>query len=115
MYSAIKAEVPIEADPSTTLNRELLQELKKAKRLLICGQARSHCVNFTTRDIRDNWPDDRSHQIYVLEDGCSSVQSPYFDFEKEVSQKFFSDMRAKGVVVTTIAHAFDGLETKMEE
>ena len=52
--------------------------------------------------------------FYVIS-GCSSVQSPYFDFEKEVSQKFFADMREKGVVVTTIAHAFDGLEKKMKE
>jgi uncharacterized YccA/Bax inhibitor family protein len=44
-------------------------------------------------------------------EGVKITNIRYFDFEKEVSQKFFADMRAKGVVVTTIAHAFDGLET----
>ena len=43
--------------------------------------------------------------------GCSSVQSPVVDFEK-ISQKFITDMKDKGLVVTTIARAFDGLERK---
>jgi hypothetical protein len=42
------------------------------------------------------------------------VQSPYFDFEKEVSQKFFKDMQEKGVRITTTTHAFEGLEKKMK-
>eukprot|EP01036_Dinobryon_divergens_P022312 gene22312-30556_t len=117
MYSAIEAEVPIKTDPSTTLNTELLRELQTARRLLICGQAKSHCVNFTTRDIAEHWlkgdsQNQRSYKdIYILEDGCSSVQSPVVDFEK-VSQKFITDMKERGLVVTTIARAFEGLERK---
>jgi hypothetical protein len=37
-------------------------------KLLVCGQALSHCVNYTTRDIIDHWDKDFSN-IVVLTDG----------------------------------------------
>lgn len=55
MYSAIRAEVAIENDPSTQTNYELLEYLWKASKVIVCGQARSHCVNFTVRDIVEDW------------------------------------------------------------
>ena len=36
--------------------------------LLICGQAMSHCVNYTTRDIMDHW-DKAMGALVVLTDG----------------------------------------------
>ena len=51
MYSAIEAEVPIESDSATTINEELLSALGRAQRLVVCGQAKSHCCNYTVRDI----------------------------------------------------------------
>jgi hypothetical protein len=43
--------------------------------LLVCGQALSHCVNMTVRDIVDHWKQsghhkDELHRIYILEDGA---------------------------------------------
>ncbi len=35
----------------------------------MCGQALSHCVNFTLSDILATWPADRHHQIHLLTDG----------------------------------------------
>jgi nicotinamidase-related amidase/cytoskeletal protein CcmA (bactofilin family) len=49
MYSALSAEVPIASDPSTKLDLALLEKLRSADHLFICGQALSHCVNFTIR------------------------------------------------------------------
>ena len=47
MYSAIKAEVVIEEDTEGTgENVRLLDNLLGANRLIVCGQALSHCVNF---------------------------------------------------------------------
>ena len=34
----------------------------------MCGQAMSHCVNYTTRDLIDNWGSDLSN-IILLTDG----------------------------------------------
>lgn len=55
-------------DPSTHLNTKLLQKLHACPQLIVCGQALSHCVNFTVRDIVDNWRGENA-KIVVLEDG----------------------------------------------
>lgn len=90
MYSAIRAEIPIPNDPTTTVNTELLTKLRSAKtvplsvndpclltvlQLIICGQPLSHGVNYTTRDIVDDW---KRHGkdlsgVWVLEDGSLVV------------------------------------------
>mmetsp|Transcript_9285 Transcript_9285/g.14031 ORF Transcript_9285/g.14031 Transcript_9285/m.14031 type:complete len:318 (+) Transcript_9285:44-997(+) len=69
MYSALKAEVEI--SPETSLNKELLESLKLSDRILICGQALSHCVNYTTRDLMDNMKESERYKVEVLKD-CSS-------------------------------------------
>lgn len=66
MYSAIEAEVPIVNDPSTQTNYELLLELTKQSKVLICGQALSHCVNYTTRDILKYWIKSRDPKDLIL-------------------------------------------------
>ena len=74
MYSAIEAEIPIAEDPYTQTNYELLTELKKYARVLICGQALSHCVNYTTRDILKHWvPTRKSSDLVLLLDGMTII------------------------------------------
>lgn len=103
MYSALKAEVVIESDPATKLNRGLIEQLSKCERILVCGQAKSHCVNFTVRDLIENlnWPKDQLSRVWVLEDAMSSVPG----FEKAGDQ-FIVDMTAAGLTVTTADKAF---------
>lgn len=60
MYSAIKADVQMETDKQTQENTKLLEYLGTAgidpnSMLIICGEASSHCVNCTARDIIENW------------------------------------------------------------
>lgn len=103
MYSALKAEVAIESDPSTSLNRGLVERLSRFERILVCGQAKSHCVNFTVRDLVDNlaWPKEQMNRIWLLEDAMSSVTT----FEQE-GEQFIADMQAAGLTVTTTDKAF---------
>jgi hypothetical protein len=54
-------------DLATHLNTKLLRKLNSSQ-LVVCGQALSHCVNFTIRDIVDNWRGNNSN-ITILEDG----------------------------------------------
>jgi hypothetical protein len=65
MYSALKAEVEIAGDPGTLLNSSMIAKLGSKERVLVCGQAQSHCVNFTVRDLVANWPKEDLHRIVV--------------------------------------------------
>lgn len=101
MYSALRADYIIESDPGTKLNKELIDALFQADRVLVCGEAKSHCVNFTIRDLLHHWPADRKKDLWLLEDGMSSVKG----FE-ETGDKFIEDMRAEGLTICTCEKAF---------
>lgn len=93
MYSALKAEVPVPDDPATHLNKQLIAQIAGHSEVIVCGQAKSHCVNWTTRDLVSAWPLGRSaSDICVLENATSSVGG----FEAMANQ-FFDDMRKAGV------------------
>lgn len=92
MYSVLQAEVPI--DESTSLNRILLNELLESDQLIVCGQAMSHCVNYTVRDIVTNWPEEKLSKILILFDCASAV--PGFE---GAAADFIKEMKGKGVQV----------------
>ena len=102
MYSALKAEVEVAGDASTGLNKELVERLATHERVLVCGQAKSHCVNCTIRDLVDHWPKSELHRIWLLSDGMSSV--PGFE---DAGEKFIDDMRAAGLTIVPTAQAFE--------
>ncbi|OWZ20894.1 hypothetical protein PHMEG_0004644 [Phytophthora megakarya] len=95
-YSALRAEYELAYDPSTRLNTALIKSLQRAQKIVIVGEALSHCVNFTVRDLVDNWPVERLSDLVILTD-CSS---PVAGFEAEAKQ-FLADMAAKGLTLTT--------------
>jgi len=101
MYSALKAEVEIVGDVDTSLNAELVQRLATYERVLVCGQAKSHCVNCTVRDLVAHWPKSDLHRIWLLSDGMSSV--PGFE---DAGEQFIDDMRAAGLTVVPTTQAF---------
>jgi len=96
MYSALKAEVPVVDDPATYMNETLVETLISHRQVLICGEAKSHCVNFTTRDILSKWPKDRTSDLVLLTDACSAVTG----FEK-VAEQFEADMLSAGVTLVS--------------
>ena len=69
--------------------------------LVICGQAKSHCVNYTTRSIVKRWHKPKE-RICILEDGCSNV--PGF---KSQGDKFFKDMEREGLTLCNTTQVFD--------
>lgn len=94
MYSALAAEIPLETDPSTSLNQDLVDHLHSADRIIVCGEAKSHCVNYTMRDLADNWKKDPS-ALVLLNDCASAV--PGFE---AAADAFEADMRQLGCMVT---------------
>jgi len=94
MYSALCAEVPVTKD--TSFQHDLMESLKKSEKLIMCGQAMSHCVHYTVRDIADHWPKEEMGKLVILKDCASTI--PGFE---DASDKFLSDMVAAGVNVET--------------
>ncbi len=91
-YSAIKADVERHDDISTQLNIEFIQLLQEADRVYLCGQASSHCVANTVRDIVANFGTQPLDKLWLLEDGMSPV--PGFE---QLSQDFLYDMKQQGL------------------
>lgn len=95
-YSAVQADVPDDNDPSTKLNTELINILNDADEILITGEALSHCVANSIRDIAKEFGDANVKKFTLLEDTSSSV--PGFD---KLGTDFVKDMVKLGMNVTT--------------
>lgn len=95
-YSGVQADVIDPEDASTGLNTNLLEALKEADEILITGEALSHCVANTIRDVATQFGDDQVKKFTLLEDTCSNVGG----FDK-LGQDFVKEMKTKGMQVTT--------------
>lgn len=95
-YSAIRAEVPDRDDPETDVNDRLLCELARADRLIVAGEASSHCVRATIEDVVNHLPSMSpgwSPARVVLLTDC---MSPVGGFEQEQAA-FLESMHTRGV------------------
>ena len=95
-YSAVQADVPDANDPTTQLNTRLIQALQDADKVLLAGEALSHCVANTVTDIADTFGDANIKKLWLLEDCSSSVPS----FES-LGTDFINRLVARGMNVTT--------------
>lgn len=93
-YSAVQAEVPDPKDKGTLLNSDLIDNLVTADQILIAGEALSHCVANTVRDIVTNFGVDNARKIVILKDCMSSVTG----FEKQ-GDDFLQEMKSLGVTI----------------
>lgn len=96
-YSAVKAEVPDPQDPSTQINTNFIQTLEQVDEIVITGEALSHCLRHTFKDIVDNFSEPSFIKKMVLLTDCSSSVS---GFEKE-GQDFIKEMTARGMRTST--------------
>lgn len=111
-YSCFKAEVSVVGDDSNERGKALLDQMCQLDSILLCGQASSHCVNYSARDLAAAWKHSaassdengvrkRMQSLVLLRDGTSPVPG----FEKEAAN-FFADMVGMGVTVRTCRDAF---------
>lgn len=91
-YSAVQAEVPDPSDPGTLLNSRLIRTLSDADVVIVAGEALSHCVANTVRDIASNFGEDNIRKLVLLTDCSSSVGG----FE-QLGADFVNEMRARGM------------------
>jgi nicotinamidase/pyrazinamidase len=92
-FSAVQAEVPDPTDPETQVNTRLIETLEKADLILLAGEAGSHCVANTVRDIASQFSDPAYvRKLVLLEDAISPVTG----FEA-YQDSFLRDMTALGM------------------
>lgn len=88
-YSILQAEVPDPDDPSTHMNFALINRLKKAGRIIVAGEALSHCLGQTIRDLTAYIP---ASSLILLSDCTSPVQG----FE-DTAQFIVDEMKRRGM------------------
>lgn len=95
-FSGVKAEVPDPQDPTTQVNTSLISTLERADVVLLAGEALSHCMANTVRDIAAEFDPASVRKLVLLTDATSNVSG----FEK-LGNDFVSDLTAKGMQVST--------------
>ena len=96
-YSAVKADVPDPQDPTTQINKTLIKTLMDSDLVFIAGQALSHCVANTVRDIADAFGDESYvKKLVLITDASSSVVG----FET-LGTDFVREMTARGMQTAT--------------
>ncbi|MCA9573154.1 MAG: hypothetical protein KC656_35205, partial [Myxococcales bacterium] len=96
-FSALRAEVPDPADPGTQLNAGLLTTLEEADIVLLAGEASSHCLAHTVRDIAASFRDPAAVRKLVL---LTDATSPVPGFEP-LADAFLKDLVALGMKTST--------------
>lgn len=84
-FGAFRANIPQANDSSTQLNQTFLQQLNDADEFYFTGEARSHCVATSLRQLCDEVPDLLPKMI-ILTDGMSDVPG--------LSQEFYDRVDA---------------------
>ncbi len=99
-YGALQAEYEIKGDFTTTLNKELLNVLLSSDLLIIAGQASSHCVLETIKQIVANTSKENLKKLCILEDCMSPVLAENVDFAKMVND-YFESLTEQNVLITS--------------
>ena len=96
-FSAVKEEVVDPLDSSTQINVDFIQSLDENDEIVFAGEARSHCLNNTVRDIVGFFPTDEFvKKCVLLTDACDDV--PGFE---SYGEAFVKDMTSLGMKTST--------------
>lgn len=99
-YGALQAEVPRANSPRTMLNGGFLQTLAGADIIGVAGEASSHCVLETVKQIATHIGVEHVKKFHLLTDCMSPVIHPQIDFPA-IAKAFFASMEAQGMTLTT--------------
>lgn len=96
-YSAVQADVPDPQDPGTQINVGLIRALEEADIILLAGEAGSHCLANTVRDIANNFGDESYVKKFCL---LIDATSPVPSFE-QLQDDFIKELTDRGMQLTT--------------
>lgn len=91
-YSCVKADCPRSDDPTTRLNARFIDTLKQYDDILIAGEALSHCVANSIRDVAAEFSEDQIKKFVLLEDASSNVPGC-----EKMGEDFVTEMTGKGM------------------
>jgi nicotinamidase-related amidase len=96
-YGVFGAEVADPSDSRSALNTALLDEVMRHDRVYVAGEAKSHCVLETARQIvaRYEGQPDILGRLHILTDCVSAVAHPTIDFDSLAEAEFVT-MRERG-------------------
>ena len=92
-YGIFGAEVTDPTDPDSYMNEQLLDGIWSHDRVYVAGEAKSHCVLETERQLLKQPA--HIQKLYFLRDCTSSIRTPH-DFEQE-TEAALQRMQADGV------------------
>lgn len=92
-FGALRANIEMVEDPRTQLNQDLIKKLMSGDEVYLAGEARSHCVANTVRQIYKEVPQLAS-KLIILEDCMSDVAGLPQAFYDEVSAIYDSAKKA---------------------
>ena len=93
-YSALGPEVDTDYTGRRLVgkNKRLINKLREFDRVIVAGQAKSHCVAWTVADLIQSLPEKERHligRLYLLEDCTSPVVVPgAIDYTEEAEKAF---------------------------
>jgi nicotinamidase-related amidase len=97
-YGIFGAEIPDPDDPQSSLNVTLLEAVMKHDKIYIAGEAKSHCVLESERQVvsRFGHQPELMTSLYFLRDCTSSVKHPVIDFDA-LAEEELTKMERLGV------------------
>jgi nicotinamidase/pyrazinamidase len=94
-FGVFKAQVPVSSSPKTKLNTALIELLERYDRVLLAGEARSHCVATSLRQILRYAPK-LVPKVVVLTDCMSDVAGLGY-----LADAIYEEARQRGVQFST--------------
>jgi nicotinamidase/pyrazinamidase len=100
MYGIFSPEVKVPKSSRGGINTGFLKILDTHNKIIIAGEAKSHCVLESIKQLVDFFKDqpETLKKIFILEDCMSSVKHPTIDFEK-IANEEFDKFRDKGISI----------------
>jgi nicotinamidase/pyrazinamidase len=92
-FGAIRANIPVPDDVQTLPNPQLIRELKTYDNIIIAGEAKSHCVANTIKQILEAGA--IKGQLIILDDAMSNVTG----FEN-LATPIYSNALKKGAIIS---------------
>lgn len=99
-YSIVQPEIHVPGSAQGGKNQAILDALAAADRVVIAGEAASHCVLETVEDLVEEFGDrpGKLETVFVLQDCTSPVVHPQIDFGA-IAQQRFAEFARQGVQV----------------